>query len=223
MKAFSLRILFVLLVFMISAACRLVSGGISPLEDLADPEEPALQVEQADQDEEITGSADVDAAPTATTASGQAYEDEYSYDDYDYGIPEDLEATSDDLCGILPKEIFSPLIGSEMTGNPEPFEDDFLGKGCSYDFGEVDGAAKFLYISLAPMTSFEASEETGNNVTAVPFLPEDAFTVDAADAQQLWAKLDNERALVIAVGDEPQPELALQLAFLLVPLLQSMP
>ena len=225
MKAFSWKTFLLLIVISSSMACRLVTEGISAVQAPEVESKPDAQVEEAVQVQpealvQVTAEpTDTPDEPIATATSDQSG----SEDDNSAILPEMPNISVDDVCSILPKEIFSPMIGREMVGSPEPFEDDFLGKGCTYDFGEENGAANFLYISIAPIESFKAGDEMGSNVTEIPYLPEDAFSVDAADAQQLWAKIDAERALVIGIGDQPNQELAVQLAFLLLPLIQSMP
>jgi hypothetical protein len=47
--------------------------------------------------------------------------------------------------------------------------------------------------------------------------------VNGADAEQLWVKLNDSRALVVAIGDEPNTQAALALALVLGPILQMMP
>lgn len=204
-------------VFFVGSACRLVTGGISPTVEPAALKVPTIQVELPKQ---VEGAAPTEALaePTPTEISEASTGSEDSNPLQGMSVP-----STDDLCSLLPKEVLEPLFGQKLSGSPEAFEDDYLGKGCSYDFGEENGAAYFAYISIAPISSFMDSKNNGSGVTDQPYLSGEAFSVDAADAQQLWVKLDENRAVVIAIGDRPNPDLALQLAFILVPLIQSLP
>ena len=213
-----------LIVLIVSTACRLANGDVLNKVNEAVQDVPTLQAGLV--------------KPTATTAidkptaePGEEFTQATATEEPTASVlDEDTSVLSsgtipslDDLCSLLPKELLEPLFGQAIQGAPQSFEDDYLGKGCSYDFGEENGAAYFAYFSIAPLSSFTDSKTNGSQVTEQAYLPGEAFSVNAADAQQLWVKLDENRAVVIAIGDRPKPELALQLAFLLVPLIQSLP
>jgi len=134
-----------------------------------------------------------------------------------------LEAVGMDLCSMLTPEVIFPLINRELSVEPVPFQDDYLGKGCSYDYGSDNTSAYFMYFSIAPISSYNDSKTNGSDVTPQPQLLEDSFTVNAADTQQLWVKLDEQEALVVVIGDQPNPEAAIKLANMLLLLIQLTP
>jgi hypothetical protein len=95
---------------------------------------------------------------------------------------------------------------------PQPFQDDFLGNGCQYDAGQDrSGHARFAYAAIAPVTSFETTQTMGP-VNPIGDLSDAAFTIDGEDAQQLWVLIKNKGAIVVAIGDVPNPTGARQLA-----------
>lgn len=226
MKAFSWKIVWLLVALFASTACRLANGDVLNKVNEAVQDVPTLQAELT----KPTEIADPTAVPTenlvepaATQPTATEMPEASGLNEDSSVLPESAIPALDDLCSLLPKELLEPLFGQAIQGDPQSFEDDYLGKGCSYDFGEENGAAYFAYFSIAPISSFTDSKTNGSQVTEQAYLPGEAFSVNAADAQQLWVKLDENRAVVIAIGDRPKPELALQLAFLLVPLIQSLP
>ena len=70
----------------------------------------------------------------------------------------------------------------------------------------------FAYISRAPITSFNDSHQTGYLVKDILDLGVQAFQVNGADAEQLWVKIADDTALVIAIGDVPNPDGAKKIA-----------
>jgi hypothetical protein len=135
----------------------------------------------------------------------------------------DLGSTAQDLCGLLTPELITPVIGRELNGDPVSFHDDYLGDGCSFNFGSDNSAEYFMYFALAPSTSYDDSKLNGSDVTTQTNFSQEAFTVNAADAQQLWVRLNNYESLVIAIGDRPNPEAAKQMAKIMLGLLLAMP
>jgi hypothetical protein len=161
---------------------------------------------------------------TVQTSDGKTVQEQY-----DYNTAVNIEApvtgqapqsvpvgvsdlASMDMCQAVPGEFVSGVMGRSLASDPQPFEDDYLGKGCQYDGGSDSTAAYFAYVSLAPIASFEDSHQNGFKVVDVPELGVQAFTVNAADAEQLWVKLSEDMALVVAIGDVPNPDGARQIA-----------
>jgi hypothetical protein len=129
----------------------------------------------------------------------------------------------DGMCAMLPAEMFTSILEREVVGEPSAFDDEYLGQGCSYDLGADSEAEYFMYFSVAPIDSYNDAKANGSNVIAQPLAGADAFSVNGADAEQLWVKLNDSRALVVAIGDEPNTQAALALALVLGPIMQMMP
>jgi hypothetical protein len=115
-------------------------------------------------------------------------------------------------CELISAEIIAQVLGGALTNAPQPFQDDYLGDGCQYDAGkDRAGHARFAYIAIAPVTSFETTQESGP-VTPIDDLGDAAFTIDGEDAQQLWVLMKGKGAIVVAIGDVPNPARARQIA-----------
>ena len=119
-------------------------------------------------------------------------------------------------CGMISAEIIAQVLGGVLITAPQPFHDDYLGDGCQYDAGkDRSGRARFGYVAIAPLTSFEATKQSGP-VTPIGDLGDAAFIIDGEDAQQLWVQVKGKGAIVVALGDIPNPSGARQLAGYLI-------
>jgi len=76
---------------------------------------------------------------------------------------------------------------------------------------------------VAPISSFDDLKDYGSQVASQLLLGLDAFTIAEADGEQLWVKLNDSKALLIAINGQPNQDLALQMAIVLIPLVQMMP
>jgi hypothetical protein len=115
-------------------------------------------------------------------------------------------------CELIPVDVVAQVLGGALVKPPQPFHDDYLGDGCQYDAGQDrSGRARFAYAAIAPVASF-ATAKTLGPVTPVGDLGDAAFTIDGEDAQQLWVLIKNSGAIVVAIGDVPNPSGARQLA-----------
>lgn len=133
------------------------------------------------------------------------------------GLPEG------NLCSLLPKEVLTQIIGREPATAPTAFDDDTQGKGCTYDFTTDIGETLVVTYSVAPISSFDDLKDYGSQVASQLLLGLDAFTIAEADGEQLWVKLNDSKALLIAINGQPNQDLALQMAIVLIPLVQMMP
>jgi hypothetical protein len=114
----------------------------------------------------------------------------------------DGDLTAIDLCQAIPKEDMEALMGKKLVKNPEKF--DLYGEantsGCMYDGGKSsDGEAFFSYVVLTPVTAYD-NQPLYLNVD-VPGLGQGAYYNNGADARQLWVKVDDSVAFVVANGD----------------------
>ena len=115
-------------------------------------------------------------------------------------------------CEVIPIEAVAHVLGGQLIKPPQPFHDDYLGDGCQYDAGkDRAGRARFAYAAIAPVSSFETAKSLGP-ATPIENLGDAAFTIDGEDAQQLWVLLKSRGAVVVAIGDVPHLNGALQLA-----------
>ena len=120
------------------------------------------------------------------------------------------------ICQLIPVDVVAEALGGALTKPPQPFHDDYLGDGCQYDAGkDRSGHARFAYAAIAPAASFEQAKSMGP-LTPIASLGDAAFTLDGEDAQQLWVLVKGRGAIVVAIGDVPQPGGARQLAGYLI-------
>jgi hypothetical protein len=124
-------------------------------------------------------------------------------------------------CELIPVEAVAHVLGGQLIKPPQPFHDDYLGDGCQYDAGiDRSGHARFAYVAIAPAASFEATK-TRRAIISIGDLGDAAFTVDSEDAQQLWVLVNGKGAIVVAIGDVPNPSGARQLAGYLMTALKN--
>jgi hypothetical protein len=119
-------------------------------------------------------------------------------------------------CQLIPADVVAQALGGALIKPPQPFHDDYLGDGCQYDAGQDrSGHARFAYAAIAPVTSFDAAKQMGP-VSPIGDLGDAAFTIDGEDAQQLWVLVKGRGAIVVAIGDVPNPTGVRQLANFLI-------
>jgi hypothetical protein len=112
-----------------------------------------------------------------------------------------------DICQIIPRPLVENLLGRSLVADPKPFS--YNGKdtdrGCSYDAGkDADGVAYFAYVVVAPVEDY--ADNRSEPVEAVSGLGDEAYLVNAADAQQLWVLLNGKTSLMVGIGDQPNLE-----------------
>jgi len=125
-----------------------------------------------------------------------------------------------DVCAAIPKQVIEsargiPLVSSQPFG----YYDTLGSVGCQYDFGKsADKEAFFGYVALTPASAYgEQPLYLNKDVSGIG---DAAFFNNGADARQLWVKLGDKAALVVAFGDVPQEERVLALAKLVVAAIQ---
>ncbi len=117
------------------------------------------------------------------------------------------------VCQELSSEVVADALGRKLVNEPQPFDDPTtLGIGCAYDAGSDGQQAYFAYLSLAPGSSYEQTQQAGSEEIKVDDFGLEAFRLYGADAEQLWIKLSDEAALVVAIGDRPNLDAARLLA-----------
>jgi len=114
------------------------------------------------------------------------------------------QLTTINVCQAIPTEDIQAVMGRELIQAPKRFEyyDSAGTSGCWYDAGKDSaGGAHFGYVVLTPVSVY-ASQPLYKNV-AVSGLGKSAYFNNGADARQLWVKVNDQVALVVGFGDEP--------------------
>jgi hypothetical protein len=122
-----------------------------------------------------------------------------------------------DLCSAIPQEDIEAVMGRKLASPPVPFlyYDTPGTSGCSYDGGkDSNGNATFGYVALTPGSVYDEQPLSKN--TPVSGLGSSAFFNNGSDARQLWVKVNNNLAFVVAFGDEPNEEGAKAIARLVL-------
>jgi hypothetical protein len=122
-----------------------------------------------------------------------------------------------DLCQAIPQATVEAVMGHKLASAPERFEfyDAPGSSGCAYDAGEDSGGnALFGYVALTSVETYDNQPLYQN--TAVEGIGKEAYFNNGADARQLWVKVDDGLAFVVAFGDVPNESGALALAKLLI-------
>ncbi len=108
------------------------------------------------------------------------------------------------LCQAIPQETIEAVLGRQLAAAPERFEyHDVPGSsGCQYDGGKDSrGNALFAYVALTPPAAF--GQQPLYKDQSVSGIGDAAFFNNGADARQLWVKVGEKAALVVAIGDAP--------------------
>ena len=130
-------------------------------------------------------------------------------------IGEDLTAI--DLCQAIPKEDIEAVMGRRLVSAPEGF--DYYttpgASGCTYDAGtDSNRNAYFGYVVLMPVEEY-GNQPLYKNID-VGGIGNEAYFNNGADARQLWVKVNDRVAFVVAFGDKPNEEGARAIAKLIV-------
>ncbi len=109
-----------------------------------------------------------------------------------------------DVCQAIPKEDIEAVLGRKLVSAPQRFEySDSTGtSGCSYDTGkDSSGNAYFGYVVLTPAQVY--SEQSMVKKVDVKGIGIEAYFNNGADARQLWVKVSDKIAFLVAFGDQP--------------------
>lgn len=112
------------------------------------------------------------------------------------------DLTTIDLCQAIPAADVEAVLGRTLAKPPERF--DYYAtpgtSGCFYE-GEKDpsGEAHYGYVALTPVEAFNTQPLYLN--VPVSGLGEEAYFNNGADTRQLWVRIDDAAALVVAFGD----------------------
>jgi hypothetical protein len=114
------------------------------------------------------------------------------------------DLTKIDVCKLIPQEDIESVMERQLVEAPKPFSyyDSNGTSGCKYDGGkDASGNTYFGYVVLTPVSIY--MEQPLNSVEKVSGIGDGAFFTNGADARQLWVKIDNKLAFVVAFGDRP--------------------
>jgi len=127
------------------------------------------------------------------------------------------DLTSIDLCQAIPVEDIEAVMGRKLASDPEFFEyyDTTGSSGCAYDAGKSsDGEAFFGYVVLTPIEAYN-NQPLYKDVDVFD-IGQEAYFNNGADARQLWVKINDQVAMVVAFGDVPIEDGAKALAELVL-------
>lgn len=123
------------------------------------------------------------------------------------------DLTQIDVCAAIPQGDIEAVMGSKLAKAPERFEYYETGgtSGCWYEAKkDADGEAHFGYVVLTPVQVYEDQPLYMN--VEVAGIGDAAYFNNGADARQLWVRIDEKVAFVVAFGDLPREEGAQALA-----------
>src|SRR5215510_9617648 len=109
------------------------------------------------------------------------------------------DLTSINLCEAIPQEDIEAVMGRKLVSTPEKFDyyDTGGSSGCIYDAGkDANGEAHFGYVVLTPLGEYE-NQPLYENVD-VSGIGDEAYLNNGADARQLWVKIKDRVAFVVA-------------------------
>lgn len=130
-------------------------------------------------------------------------------------IGDDL--TKIDVCAAIPQADMEAVMDRKLVSGPQHFEyyDAQGASGCMYDAGkDPNGTAHFGYVVLTPIGVYN-EQPLYQNVT-VSGIGDEAYFNNGADARQLWVRVDDKVAFVVAFGDQPNEDGEKAIAQLLV-------
>ena len=127
------------------------------------------------------------------------------------------DLTTIDLCRAIPTEDIEAVLGRKLAKAPERF--DFYktpgASGCTYEAAkEASGEAHYGYVVLTPVAVY-AQQPLYLNVD-VNGIGSEAYFNNGGDTRQLWVKIDNRVAFVVAFGDIANEDYEKAIARLLV-------
>ncbi|HJS18432.1 MAG TPA: hypothetical protein VJ785_06775 [Anaerolineales bacterium] len=135
-------------------------------------------------------------------------------------IGEDLTAI--DLCQAIPREDIEVFLGDKLIEDPVQYEFKSAEgtSGCFFQGPATDYTKEkhYAYIILTPVDVFDNQPLFQNkNVSGIG---DAAYFNRGTDTRQLWVKIEDKVAFVVAFGDVPDEEAAKAIAKLMVEAIQ---
>src|SRR3970040_568605 len=112
------------------------------------------------------------------------------------------DLASIDLCQAIPQEDIEAVMGRKLAKAPHRFDYYETGStsGCWYEAKkDSDGEAHFGYVVLTPIDVYN-NQPLYLNV-GVSGIGDEGYFNNGADARQLWIRIDDKVAFVVAFGD----------------------
>jgi len=112
------------------------------------------------------------------------------------------DLTQIDVCQAIPTEDIEAVLGRKLVSPPQHFEyyDAAGTSGCWYDAGkDSSGEAYYGYVVLTPVDVYDTQPLYQN--VAVNGIGAEAYFNNGADTRQLWVKMNDQVAFVVAFGD----------------------
>jgi len=127
------------------------------------------------------------------------------------------DLTQINVCQAIPQQDIEAVMGRKLSKTPERFEyyDTPGSRGCSYEAAkDSDGEAHFGYVVFTHIDAYNNQPLYLNQ--DVSGFGQEAYFNNGADARQLWVKVKDDAAFVVAFGDIPLEDGAKQIATLLL-------
>ncbi len=112
------------------------------------------------------------------------------------------DLTAIDVCQAVPQEDMQAVIGRKLVSEPKSFTyyDTTGTSGCWYDAGkDASKQAYYGYIVFTPVEAYNNQSLVQN--VAVSGIGVSAYFNNGADTRQLWVKVNDTVAFVVANGD----------------------
>ena len=129
----------------------------------------------------------------------------------------DSDLTQINVCQAIPQHDIEAVMGRKLSKAAEYFEyyDTTGTSGCWYEAQkDSNGEAHFGYIVFTHIDAYNSQPLYENK--DVSGFGQAAYFNNGADARQLWVKVNNDAAFVVAFGDVPIEDGAKQIATLLL-------
>ncbi len=122
-------------------------------------------------------------------------------------FPLGSDLTQLDVCKLIPPEDIEAMMGAKLSAAPRPtVHDEIPGEsGCSYESAkDSNGDARFGYVVFTPIEAYN-SQPLYQDVK-VSGLGQEAYFNNGAAARELWVKVNDNVAFVVAFGDAPNED-----------------
>jgi hypothetical protein len=121
------------------------------------------------------------------------------------------------VCQAVPQSDIEAVMGRKLSKAPEPF--DYYGtkgaSGCWYEAAkDSNGEAHFGYVVFTHLDAYDSQPLYQNQ--DVSGFGKSAYFDNGADARQLWVKVGDDAAFVVAFGDVAREDGAKQVAALIL-------
>lgn len=131
------------------------------------------------------------------------------------------DLTQIDVCRAIPQEDIEAVMGAKLSAAPKPAtHDDIPGEsGCSYESAkDSNGDAHFGYVIFTPVEAY--NNQPLYQDVKVSGLGQEAYFNNGAAARELWVKVNDTTAFVVAFGDVPREDGCKALAQLILAAIQ---